>query len=783
MPVLRTRDMDGNSMMPTTNMDVLGTRPGNLEMATNGIGTHQRHRHGQQSLPVNNLRPLGENGFQFSSVNGSGDTTPTKTGAINRHSLDAAKYTSEAKRRNSLLNYQPSPQSMMQSTTQATPGTAHVMPKIPSSFSTNDVPTLNSFKKMNGFTQHATSSASQGPAFAPSRLEKTIHPTSSRALVTLAENNIDNNIDLVASFNGMNLDEGRSVASHTSSLQASAAPFGPSVSKTMTGPSELPPFPSPPEERWGEPELFNPPDPTDPRLRRLDFNRPANVTWPAPATSRTSLAQPPFNYQPPFSHTAPNQFHDSQAQVIALRRAQNSEDNARWNDVALTDLIGQIWEISRDQHGCRFLQRRIEEGDADEIAIIFGEVKDHIFELMTDQFGNYLCQRLLENGTEDQRTELIRNVSPQMIQVGYNQHGTRALQKMIEFVDTPEQVHLITEALRDHVCKLIQDINGNHVVQKCLNHMSHENSDFIYEAIGNDMHVVGTHRHGCCVIQRCLDHASTIQKNRLVKQISEAAYTLVQDPFGNYVLQYVLDIGEVVYTDYLCRVFVPQLPVLSRQKFSSNVIEKCIRCSSREARNDMIEVLLNPRELESLIKDNYGNYVIQTAMEHSESETRTRLYDAVRPMVSSIRGTPHGRRIIQKLTAYDNRNQNSRQLPFTTGAMAPTISPSTYSVPAQAQTAPHPPPVAQHPSSNFASGYPLYSSAPPQYYTAAPAMQGQPVFGLPVAVPSAQPPTYGQGMPIAPQQPYGFAQYQQPYQGFQYRGVNQQRNQNSHWRH
>ncbi|KMU84967.1 PUF4 [Coccidioides immitis H538.4] len=104
--------------------------------------------------------------------------------------------------------------------------------------------------------------------------------------------------------------------------------------------------------------------------------------------------------------------------------------------------------------------------------MIFLETHVHVVELMTDPFGNYLCQKLLEFSNDEQRTALINNAAPQLVSIALNQHGTRALQKMIEFISTPEQTQTVIKALRDKVVDLVQDLNGNHVIQKCLNRLS-----------------------------------------------------------------------------------------------------------------------------------------------------------------------------------------------------------------------------------------------------------------------------------------------------------------------
>ena len=92
--------------------------------------------------------------------------------------------------------------------------------------------------------------------------------------------------------------------------------------------------------------------------------------------------------------------------------------------------------------------------------------------MTSDPFGNYLCQKMLEHCEDGQRTVLVNSAASQMVKIALNQHGTRALQKMIEYLSTPEQIQTVIAALKDHVVELIQDLNGNHVVQKCLNRLS-----------------------------------------------------------------------------------------------------------------------------------------------------------------------------------------------------------------------------------------------------------------------------------------------------------------------
>lgn len=230
---------------------------------------------------------------------------------------------------------------------------------------------------------------------------------------------------------------------------------------------------------------------------------------------------------------------------------------------------------------------------------------------------------------------------------------------MIEFISTPEQTQTVINALKQHVVDLVQDLNGNHVIQKCLNRLGAEDAEFIYEAVGTHCVVVGTHRHGCCVLQRCIDHASGSQKAKLIAQITSNSFALVQDPFGNYVVQYILDLAEPLFTNPMCRTFAGNVSSLSKQKFSSNVIEKCLRTADNSSRRDMIEEILQGNELEKMLRDSFANYVVQTAMDFADAETRQHIVDAIRPILPTIRQTPHGRRIAGKMMASETSGRSS----------------------------------------------------------------------------------------------------------------------------
>lgn len=57
---------------------------------------------------------------------------------------------------------------------------------------------------------------------------------------------------------------------------------------------------------------------------------------------------------------------------------------------------------------------------------------------------------------------------------------------------------------------------------------------------------------------------------------------------------------------------------LSLQKYSSNVVEKCLQHAGDEHRHCIIRELINNPRIDQIMQDPYGNYVIQAALNNSK---------------------------------------------------------------------------------------------------------------------------------------------------------------------
>ena len=114
---------------------------------------------------------------------------------------------------------------------------------------------------------------------------------------------------------------------------------------------------------------------------------------------------------------------------------------------------------------------------------------------------------------------------------------------------------------------------------------------------------------------------------KLFEEINKNLIDLCRDQFGNYVIQHLLDkMGGKncipIYQELKGRIYE-----MSIHKFASNVIEKCLYNGTDEQKAEIINELLikgdNAHDsLISLVKDKFGNYVVQKMIEYAPEESR-----------------------------------------------------------------------------------------------------------------------------------------------------------------
>jgi len=150
-----------------------------------------------------------------------------------------------------------------------------------------------------------------------------------------------------------------------------------------------------------------------------------------------------------------------------------------------------------------------------------------------------------------------------------------------------------------------------------------------------------------------LEHCDPLQKEPLLNELIGSILALSKDSYGNYVVQHVLKHGPDQARNRIIQEVANNVLAMSKHKFSSNVVEKCFMFGNDEERDGLLDKVIGTTQENSpmvqMVRDQYGNYVIQKLLEVTNVAQRTRLINNVTEMVPNLRKLMFGKHIIAKI--------------------------------------------------------------------------------------------------------------------------------------
>ena len=99
---------------------------------------------------------------------------------------------------------------------------------------------------------------------------------------------------------------------------------------------------------------------------------------------------------------------------------------------------------------------------------------------------------------------------------------------------------------------------------------------------------------------------------------------LIKHPYGNYVIQVLVDNWDLPEVKQILKLYDKQFTSLSMEKYSSNVMERCIE-KSDDILSQYINEVCESGKIFEVMKNNFGNYVIQKALRLCSGNDRRKL--------------------------------------------------------------------------------------------------------------------------------------------------------------
>lgn len=235
------------------------------------------------------------------------------------------------------------------------------------------------------------------------------------------------------------------------------------------------------------------------------------------------------------------------------------------------------------------------------------------------------------------------------------------IQKTLQLLPPEAQLGFV-EDLSGKVLDCVENMHGNHVIQKCVEHMQPLSVGFIINALCGRAEQMASHMYGCRVIQRLLERCPADMLQVLLERILRRVDKLARDKHGNYVVQCILQHGRREDKRQIIEVIRRDVVEFAKNKVSSNVVEKCFEVATvgehaeflREDRANLMHTVLGEVEdskspLHQLMHDKFGNYTVQCIIKHSRGADREVLRQRIMAVEPELLKSATGRHIVSAL--------------------------------------------------------------------------------------------------------------------------------------
>ena len=295
----------------------------------------------------------------------------------------------------------------------------------------------------------------------------------------------------------------------------------------------------------------------------------------------------------------------------------NSNNNTNPNNISINSLFlfneMELYSFLTTQKGSRSIQNILSTVSEKEIDIILKKIKSKSNEIMIDKYGNYFFQKLIELCTPKQRHFLLLSIKDHFVEISNNSFGTHPLQLLIEKITSKNEKEVVLKSIENNELNLSLDSKGTHVLQKFISITKDEERLPINKNLLDILPKLINDPFGVCVLIKLIKYTNDKEiKINISKYISDNnALSFIQHPYANYAVQSLFNQNDICYCEDIIKVIVDNFYILSLKKFSSNVVENCIKFGNDNIVNKIYKSIFKDDKLEVLLNNTYGNFVIE----------------------------------------------------------------------------------------------------------------------------------------------------------------------------
>ena len=309
-------------------------------------------------------------------------------------------------------------------------------------------------------------------------------------------------------------------------------------------------------------------------------------------------------------------------------KKDKEENNSSDYNVTMKKLLNMtdysLYNYLITQKGSRDVQTALKKIKENEVEILINKLQNFISDITLDKYGNYFSQKLIQICVPSQRIKILQYINKRFVEIANNSYGTHPLQTLMEIINMKEEKKLVLSYILGNESALSLDSKGTHVLQKYISNTVDEEREQLNKNIINLIDKFIVDPFGVCVLIKLVKHTEdkSISK-RIANYITENdPLSFIQHPYANYAVQILINSTDLSDCENIIETIVNNYLSLSMQKFSSNVVENCIKFGDENSVKKIYKSIIEQEKLESLLNNNYGNFVLEKLIARLNKEEK-----------------------------------------------------------------------------------------------------------------------------------------------------------------
>ena len=254
------------------------------------------------------------------------------------------------------------------------------------------------------------------------------------------------------------------------------------------------------------------------------------------------------------------------------------------------------------KNGSKDMQIALKKIKENEVEILIDKLKVYISDIALDKYGNYFIQKLIQVCVPSQRVKILQYINTRFVEISNNSFGTHPLQTLMEIINMSEGKKLVLSLILGNELILSLDSKGTHVLQKCISNTVDTEREQLNNNIINLIEKLIIDPFGVCVLIKLVKHTKdkSIRKKIANYITDNGPLYFIQHPYANYAVQILINSNDLSHCEKIIETIVNNYLSLSVQKFSSNVVENCIKYGDEANVKKIYKAIVEEEKLENL---------------------------------------------------------------------------------------------------------------------------------------------------------------------------------------